>query len=385
MTVPQARLSPEAVRSQLSRLRQGPALGHPGAVAALSGQLRTLLLDRQPPLARTASETTRLVAALRQVIDNLSPHERRYAVADFNLVPEHSWPTLTQRQESLARVLGCSAKTVHRHAGQALDTLALLIADGSYLTAPPGTASAGAGTVPSGEAASFLGITSAASVHVVCSALTAGSGRPRGWDEMLSRYAGFADLDALVYVRVRLAQEFPAATIRDFYPGEYYSSDPDSMIVLGTSHRNSVYAEFMPYLPYRFDPPPGTGITFPGHGVHLAPQWTPEGELLTDLAVITRLTLAQSTTVVLLGGCTTLGVLGAAKCLLAPVPGQRNRAYLHDLAPDGDLIAVTVTRKISSITDTPDLTATEPLLILTREHASAFTIRLDNTARHQGA
>ncbi|MFJ5071303.1 hypothetical protein ACIQC7_33280 [Kitasatospora sp. NPDC088556] len=93
-------------------------------------------------------------------------------------------------------------------------------------------------------------------------------------------------------------------------------------------------------------------LTFPEHGVRLAPQWTPEGELLADLAVITRLTLTQGTTVILLGG-----------------------------PPVGDLIAVTATRKIGGITDTPDLAVTEPLLVLTREGGGAFTSRLDNTTR----
>ncbi|MFD7580953.1 hypothetical protein [Kitasatospora sp. NPDC059817] len=381
MTVPSPRLSPEAVRDQLARLRQGPALGHPGAVTALSDQLRALLLERQPPLAGTASDTTRLLAALRRAIDSLSPFERRYAVADFNLVPEHSWPTLTERHESLARVLGCSTKTVRRHAGQALDTLALLICDGSYLAAPAGITGADIGTVPSDTAGRFFGITTTANVHVVCSALAAGTDRQRGQDAMFARYAGFADLDALFYVRVRLAQAFPAATIRDFYPGEYYNADPDSVIVLGGPHRNSVYADFLPHLPYRFESSPDTAITFPEHGVRLAPQWTPEGELLADLAVITRLTLAQGTTVILLGGCLTLGVLGAAKCLLAAEHGRRNTAYLAGLAPTGDLIAVTTTRKIGGITDTPDLAATEPLLVLTREGGGAFTTRLDNTTR----
>jgi hypothetical protein len=137
MTIPPPRLSPEDVRVELLRLRQGPALGHPGAVTALSEPLKALLLARQAPLSNAASETTRLVAALRRVIDALTPHERRHAATDFYLLGEHSWPSLTERQESLARVLRCSAKTVRRHAGQALDTLALLMCDGSYVTEPP--------------------------------------------------------------------------------------------------------------------------------------------------------------------------------------------------------------------------------------------------------
>lgn len=80
----------------------------------------------------------------------------------------------------------------------------------------------------------------------------------------------------------------------------------------------------------------------------------------------------------------TLGVLGAAKCLLNGERGRRNTAYLDGIAPGGDLIAVTATREIGGITDTPDLTTTEPLLLLTRDTAGGFTTRLNNTARYTG-
>ncbi|MEU9397895.1 hypothetical protein AB0D86_49005 [Streptomyces sp. NPDC048324] len=93
----------------------------------------------------------------------------------------------------------------------------------------------------------------------------------------------------------------------------------------------------------------------------------------------TRLSLDQGTTVILLGGCLSLGVLGAAKCLLNGERGRRNTAHLDAAASGGDVVAVTATRKIGGITDTPDLTTTEPLLLLTRDPAGAFTTRVDNT------
>ncbi|GAQ54826.1 hypothetical protein [Streptomyces acidiscabies] len=376
--MPAPALTPDAVRAELLRLRQGPALGHPGAVTALSSPLRALLLSRQPPLSPAASETTRLVAALRRAIDGLSPHERRYATADFNLVDEHSWPTLTERQESLARVLRCSVKTVRRHAGQALDSLALLISDGSYLTGEPPETD-GDEAEDTDATARFFGIGHNSNVHVVCSTMT----RPRRSDPTPTRYGAFADLDALVYTRVHLAQAFPTATIRDFYPGEYYAADPDCLIILGSPHRNTVYREFGPHLPYRFAEPPDADLTFPGHGnIRFGPLWAPEGELLADLTVITRLTLDQGTTVILLGGCHTLGVLGAAKALLN---NPRNTAHLDAVSDHGDFVAVTTTRKIGGITDTPDLTTTDPLLLLTRDQAGGFTTHLDNAHRHPGA
>ncbi|NJP82917.1 hypothetical protein HCK01_37590, partial [Streptomyces sp. AA8] len=84
------------------------------------------------------------------------------------------------------------------------------------------------------------------------------------------------------------------------------------------------------------------------------------------------------------GGCLALGVLGAAKCLLNGERGRRNTAYLNSLAPDGDFIVVSATHKIGGITGTPDFTAVEPLLLLTRDTAGGFTTRLDNTTHHNG-
>jgi hypothetical protein len=61
--------------------------------------------------------------------------------------------------------------------------------------------------------------------------------------------------------------------------------------------------------------------------------------------------------------------------------GQPSRVYgrwLHATR----VVSVTATRKIGRITDTLDLPATEPLLLLTRDPADGFTTRLDNTARY---
>ncbi|MEV0484518.1 hypothetical protein AB0I69_28385 [Streptomyces sp. NPDC050508] len=92
------------------------------------------------------------------------------------------------------------------------------------------------------------------------------------------RAGASADLNALFYVRVNLAQSFPAAPIRDFHSDEYYNAEPDCLIVLGAPDGNTAYAESDPHLSYRFTPPSETAITFPGHGdVRLAPPWAPEG------------------------------------------------------------------------------------------------------------
>lgn len=73
-----------------------------------------------------------LVTTLVTAVDGLNHHERIYARVDLNLDAEHSYSTLTERQESLAQFLGCAAKTVRRRADQVLDSLAV-----SLLSARP--------------------------------------------------------------------------------------------------------------------------------------------------------------------------------------------------------------------------------------------------------
>ncbi|WP_406230339.1 hypothetical protein [Nocardia sp. NBC_01009] len=54
-------------------------------------------------------------------------NERPYARVDFNLLPEHRFATLTDRQESSASRRKCAIKTIRRHAARARDTLTYLL------------------------------------------------------------------------------------------------------------------------------------------------------------------------------------------------------------------------------------------------------------------
>lgn len=68
----------------------------------------------------SADEIARVVGAVREGIGELNRDQPLHAKVDFNLADEHSHPTLTARQESLAALLGCAAKTVRRRSEQAL-------------------------------------------------------------------------------------------------------------------------------------------------------------------------------------------------------------------------------------------------------------------------
>ncbi|MGH3719432.1 MAG: hypothetical protein ACRDRI_11465 [Pseudonocardiaceae bacterium] len=389
MTAPGPPLSTEQIRAELECLRRGPALGHPGVVRSLSPQLQDLLLASQGSLTGQAEDVPRMVAALRRAIDALAQHERLHAQVEFNLLGEHSYPTLGQRQESLATLLGRTVKTVRRTASHTLDTLAMLIATGTYPPPPHSTPSTTSGTDQQArqhaDLTEFWGLTDTSRVDIVCSELPTHTRSPTATpgDPHFMRYGQFADLDALVYVRVRLAHLFPQAGIHDFAPSEYYEAGASTLIVIGSPTWNSKHREFHPHLPIRFqsNDPADPHLVISGvDDPLLSPLRTATGQLLADLSVVTRITLAD-TTVFLLSGCLALGTLGATKCFLRHPRGAGNAHHITNLVGDHDFALITHTHRIGGITDTPDLTTTPPLLLLTRSDHHPFQVIIDNRDR----
>lgn len=392
-------LSPSWVKAELRRLRRGQALAHPAAVMRLDGRLRRLITG-DSEAAGTASEVLHVVSALSQAIGRLGSHERLFAQVDFNLDTEHSYPTLTDRQESLARERRCAAKTVRRHADEALDTLALIVASadeaaaawpdaiGARTHSPGQLLPAPCGSSWRRTLCDFWRLTPEATVDVVCSEIPE-SERP-GFalpsDRNYLRYARFADLDSLIYVRTRLAQACPDLTVRDFLPSEHVSTDADSLIVIGRPPWNSKFRDFAPLLPFRFELHPldqDHPLLVPQLGdLRLAPRWSSNRELLEDIAVFTRLTLARGTTIFLLGGCFTLGVLAAAHCFLHRERGAMNAAQIRTLVGGADFVLVVEARRVGGITDVADLARIEPLLLLARHDNKPFQVLADRTERY---
>jgi hypothetical protein len=380
----------ENVEAELKRLRQGEGLAHPSNVLKLSPQLRLLLAGADSG-SDAAGEVVRIITALRQAIDHLAPHERLYAQVDFNLSAEHSYQTLTDRQESLARRFACAGKTVRRRADRALQTVALLLVTGEMTDPVAGTADRAfqdvAATGWRHELRRFWRLTPHRGVDIICSEIPENE-RPyfaSPDDRNYLRYAKFADLDSLIFVKTHLAQTASDVTVRDFSPSEYYDTDAQRLVVIGGPPWNAKYREFLPQLPYHFEPHPlgeDDPLVIPQLGVVIGPRWTPRGQLLQDVAVFTRLTLAQGTTVFLLAGCLTLGVLGAAKCFLQGRHGARNAEYIDTLVGERDFVLVTEARRVGGITDTADLTARDPLVLLARQDGDDFSVIADNTKRY---
>lgn len=118
----------DGITDELRDLRRGLGLGHPPAVLEFSAGLRDHLLQRPHGDDNDPAQVHDLVAALVAAIDELDHHHRVHARVELNLDPEHSYPTLTGRRESLALALGRTSKTVRRHADRSLHALAVVLA-----------------------------------------------------------------------------------------------------------------------------------------------------------------------------------------------------------------------------------------------------------------
>ncbi|MER6971155.1 hypothetical protein ABT304_08885 [Nocardioides sp. NPDC000445] len=395
--------SADELTSDLKRLRAGHGLARPTALlTALTDPVRAYFADGTINEPGSAAEVTQLVAVLRRAIEGLADDERLYVEVDFNLLPEHRYPTLTERQESLARLQKCAAKTVRRRADRALDTLAYLLLSRELRSpTPPPSASAepvrpaartqevaGEITPWADDLRAFWHLSSGSRVDIVCSEIPEDESPEYAspTDRNYLRYAKFADLDTLIYLRTRFAQLAPTVTVRDFAPSEYYDTQADVVVVAGGPPWNATYREFLPHLPFYFQPNQlgeDDPLVVPGlDGLTLGPRWTERQELLEDLAVFTRLTLAQGTTVFLLGGCLTLGVLGAARSLLEAERGARSVRYVTEQVGEDDFVLVTEARRVGGITDVADLTLVNPLLLLSRRNNDPFTTVIDNSDRY---
>ncbi|MFI7189990.1 hypothetical protein ACIBQ0_09665 [Nocardia nova] len=378
------------VKECLVRLRQGQALARPTTLlTALDEPVRAYLCRGQDHAPGSAEQIAALTDTIRTAIDQLCDDERLCAQVDFNLQPEHRFPTLTDRQESLASHEKCASKTIRRRAARALDTLAYLLLTPPAAPQIPGHRnrdSSRAAGEPDAVLRQFWRLLPEARIDLVCSEIPPDE-RPdyaSPADRNYLRYAKFADLDTLFFVRTRLAQLAPTVLVRDFAPSEHYDTHADALVVIGGPPWNARYREFLPQLPFHFEPHPlghDDPLVVPQlDNLTLAPRWTARHELIEDLAVFTRLTL-QGTTVFLLGGCLTLGVLGAARCLLDRNNGPANIAYLSDRVGEDDFVLITEARRVGGITDVSGLTVVEPLLLMSRPTGRNWTIAVDNTKR----
>lgn len=390
-------LSVAFVATELKRLRRGAGLGNPPVVSGISPDLRAHLLGAAAPPKEevSANQIMLLIRVVSSAIDLLDDSLKVFVEVDLNLNSEHSHPTLTERQESLASCLGCASKTIRRKSEKAFQALAFQILSG----APPdflrtaemrrSSEVKGRGD-PIEEARSFWNAQPGRRIDIVCSEIPAEE-RPyfaSPSDRNYLRYAKFADLDTLIHVKTGLAGLSPDAIVRDFAPSEYHDANTDTLIVIGGPPWNAKYREFLPQLPFYFEPNDlgeDDPLIIPRLGEFaMGPVWSPEKDLLEDLAVMSRLTLAKGTVVYLLGGCLTLGVLGAAKLFLHGPQSTRNVEYMADEVGQDDFVLVSEIRRIGGFTDTVDLATAGPLTLMARTDNAPFEVLVDNSERYEG-
>lgn len=373
-------LDPSDVCVELRRLRRGQALARPQAGLELSVALRRHLVGVRQDDADTAMA---VVAALRNAAARLGSADRRIMEAELNLQVEHSHPTLTGRQESLAAELRCTAKTVRRRADRAIVAMSLIVASGTEPLPTPMSSTTGDEALRR-----FWCLNGDSEVDVVCSEIPTEElpAYALPGDRNYLRYAKFADLDTLMFIRSRLAQLAPRTPVRDFAPSEHHGSDASAVIVIGGPPWNAKYREFLPQLPYRFEPHPlgeDDPLVVPIlDSAPIGPRWTSGAELVDDVGVFTRLTLASGTTVFLLGGCLTAGVLGAARTFLHADVAPANAAWIGEQVGTNDVVVVVEARRLGGMTDAADIATNGPLVALARPHPSArFEVVVDNTGR----
>jgi hypothetical protein len=390
-------------------LRKGPGLARPTALAtALSRSVQEYLLGE--PISEdevSPEQVARLRIVLEAAIDTLNEDDRLHIRVELNLIKDHQYARLTDRQESLAAFRKCAAKTIRRQGERAVKSLTYKILSRSETGSELADRSTAGRTETASvrhrppdqearepawhdEVRAFWNLSDTARVDIVCSEIPVDE-RPEyasPADRNYLRYAKFADLDTLIYLRTRLAQIAPRTIVRDFAPSEYYDTQADILVIAGGPPWNAKYREFLPQLPYYFEPHPlgeDDPLVFPDlNQLTLGPRWTPRQELLEDLVVLTRLTLSQGTRVFLLGGCLTLGVLGAAHCLLEGERGARSVRYIAEHVGDDDFVLVTEVRRLGGLTDIADLSKVNPLLLLSRQHNEPFKAVVDNTTRYLG-
>lgn len=163
-------------------------------------------------------------------------------------------------------------------------------------------------------------------------------------DRNYLRYAKFADLDSLVFLRTRLANLFPRKVVRDFTPDEAWDQNANHLLILGGAPWNSSYASFQGSLPFEFQPNE-LGTDDPLYlksrpDKFFGPERFANGELASDISVLARLRIAPDRHVFLFAGCLTYGVFGAVLSVLDKGVMNQNIDYLSERCGSSDFAMV---------------------------------------------
>ncbi len=310
-------------------------------------------------------------------IDKIAGDLHRHAVVEFGLDRRIVEPSLSRRQERLGEELGISMKTVRRRGDTAIGNIAWALLDearqGQDAAAPVVDTPHEGGDETLRR---FWGIEEDQHIDIVCpelpESLRTEYAQPRSKNYM--RYAKFADLDSLMYLRVRLVESFPRCYIRDFTSDEYSTPGADHLFILGGPDINRRAEYYQENLPLRlgWDSEREEGyLTLEGRNLYA--KWTAGGALVHDYGMVAQLHYRQGLRVVLLAGCGSFGVLGVSHCFLDPRVGPENIAYLQSRTASRTFAAVVRVRDSGGTVESPLLSDDcEALYVTDSDYSLAF-------------
>lgn len=376
-------MTEEELVQRLKKLRAGRGLAQPNAILTLGNELKVIVrrvLDGTEP---TNSDLTHVGTNLLRAAILLLPDDLRLvAGTELNLTSGNLGASLSKRRSDLATELGNGEKTIIRRGDEALALIAHSIvsrkaesrlAEGRLV---PPEDSVRAPESDTSILRGFWGWPSVQHIDILCSEIPEDE-RPyfaNPLDRNYLRYAKFADLDTLIYLRSQLARYLPEATIRDFSPSEYYDSQADELIVVGGPPWNSKYREFQNIMPLFFKSnPDGEDDPLVDGNTSYFPEWLPDGSLKTDVSLFARITLrAAHQQIKLTGGCLTAGVLGAARCFLDQSIAAPNIEWVTERASSSDFVLAFRTAKVGALLDPPLLSDPGMRILFVRNAQGEF-------------
>jgi hypothetical protein len=210
----------------------------------------------------------------------------------------------------------------------------------------------------------------ASDIDIVCSEIPKRERPPHASpkDRNYLRYAKFADLDSLVFLKAHLSRLYPAAHVSDYVASEYPEREPDLLLVVGGPPWNSVFRAYARDLPFRFVPHrlgEDDPLVITGVPDEHRPTYH-RGRVTSDVAVLVRKNCGPRRWLWMFGGCLTFGVLGACMAAFDSGVAGANHAWLArhlDAAQDDFVVAFRVHRLQATLI-APRFDIEEPIAVL---------------------
>lgn len=239
--------------------------------------------------------------------------------------------------------------------------------------------------------AKFWSIDSNSNVDIICSEIPDESrpdfAKPNHRNYL--RYAKFADLDSLIHIRYCLARLTKNPHIRTFTHTEYHDINTDVMILVGGPAWNENAAELQTQLPCHFERNPlgeDDPIVFnlpELEGYKFSPGWNENGELVSDIAIFSKISLEDKQSIFYVAGCLTWGVKGASKCFLDPEVADYNLEFIKNEVGEKDFTVLFEVERYGRVAKPPQFSEQQPLVLVTFEE-DGFGLKTGDIEQYRG-